>query len=345
MGRPALILAALAAEAAPDLRFTGYLPNHSDGIDELELRTETGEEYLLRVPASASGERELALEIRILASLHPYANQLPFTIPTRIGETRDLSGYQATLFSAMGGKTPNPERLGPGDFSRSFGAALAAIHSLPLAVVRDGGLPDFDAVAILHRKVAELDRIAATGRVPADLLNRWERAMEDVNLFRYRPTVLHGGISSASIHLAGQRVVGLSGWHNLRIGDPAEDFVWLIQGTLENTQVDTFLTYRTIRNSADENLQQRATLYSELAVGVWLLHLLETDAEPDAVAEAEDMLTELRGELEAGKLLDLKSSSFIGMAAATSLLPEITRVNTGPIEVVNEEEHNSDELF
>ena len=345
MGRPALILAALAAEAAPELKFTGYLPSHTESVDQLELRTESGEEYLLRVPATASGERELALEVRILASLNPYANQLPFAIPTRIGETRDGSGYQATLFSSLGGKHPNPERLGPGDFSRSFGAALAAIHSLPLAIVRDGGLPDFDAVAILHRKVAELDRMAATGRVPADLLNRWERAMEDVNLFRYRPTVLHGGITSSAIHLAGQQVIGLSGWQNLRIGDPAEDFVWLIQGTLENTQADTLLTYRTIRTSADENLQQRATLYSELAVGLWLLHLMDTNAQPEALAEAEDMLAELRTDLENDKLLDLKSSSFIGMAAATSLLPEITRVNTGAIDVVAEDAKDSDELF
>jgi aminoglycoside phosphotransferase (APT) family kinase protein len=212
-------------------------------------------------------------------------------------------------------------------------------------VVRDGGLPDFDSTAILHKKVAELDRIAGTGRVPADLLNRWERAIEDVNLFRYRPTVLHGGITSVAIHLEGQRLIGLSGWQNLRIGDPAEDFVWLIQGTLENTQADTMLTYRTIRTSADENLQQRATLYSELALGQWLLHLLNSDADVESISEAEDMLADLRSDLEGGKLPDLKSSSFIGMAAATSLLPEITRINTGAIEVVTEPQKDSDELF
>lgn len=342
MGRPALILAALAAEAAPELRFTNYLPIESDEIDQLELLADSGDSFLLRVPASAAGERELALEIRILASLQPYSEQLPFRIPIRKGDTKDQAGYQATLFTALGGKSANPERLGPGDFSRSFGAALAAIHSLPLAVVRDGGLPDFDSTAILHKKVAELDRMAATGRVPADLLSRWEQAMEDVNLFRYRPTVLHGGITSSSIHLEGQRVLGISNWQNLRIGDPAEDFVWLIQGTLDNTQADTLLTYRTIRSGSDENLQQRAILYSELAVGQWLLHLIETEADSESIAEAEDMLADLRSDLDEGKLPALKSSSFIGMAAATSLLPEITRINTGAIEVVAAD---SEELF
>jgi len=345
VGRPALILAALAAEAAPELRFTRYLPVETPDVDQLELLSDSGETYLLRVPNTAGGERELALEIRILASLQPYAEQLPFQIPIRRGDTKDQVGYQATLFTALGGKTANPERLGPGEFSRSFAAALAGIHSLPLAVVRDGGLPDFDATAILHRKVAELDRMAATGRVPADLLNRWERAMEDVNLFRYRPTVVHGGITSSAIHLDGQRVIGLSNWQNLRIGDPAEDFVWLIQGTLENTQSDTVLTYRTIRSSADENLQQRATLYSELAVGQWLLHLLDNESDTESIAEAEDMLADLRSDLDSGKLPELKSSSFIGMAAATSLLPEITRINTGAIEVVTETSSSSDELF
>jgi hypothetical protein len=109
-----------------------------------------------------------------------------------------------------------------------------------------------------------------------------------------------------------------------------------MQGALANTQDDTLLNYRAGKSDADENLLQRATLYSELEIGSWLLHCLEL-GNPVEIAAAEDLLGDLRQELEAGSLRDLRATSFVGLAGA-SLLGQMT----SEIPVIKAE---SDELF
>ncbi len=336
MGNSPLILAALAADAAPGVFFSRYQPIARENLQTLELFDESGRAYEFSMAANPQGERELAVEVTILQLLAQVADQLPFEIPARVGSTRDELGEPGVLLTRLGGKAPSLGKLGPGAFTRSFGSALAAIHSIAVGLVRDAGLPDFDSTAVLHSKVDELDRMAATGRVPADLLTRWERALEEVGLYRFHPTVVHGSLNSDTVALAGQEVSGITGWGQLRIGDPAEDFSWLMQGALANTQDDTLLNYRAGKADADENLLQRATLYSELEIGSWLLHCLEL-GDPNEIAAAEDLLGDLRQELDAGSLRDLRATSFIGLAGA-SLLGQMT----SEIPVVKPE---SDELF
>lgn len=336
MGNSPLILAALAADAAPGVFFSRYQPVSRPNLHSIELFDESGRAYEFSMAANPQGERELAIEGTILQLLQQVSARLPFEIPARVGGTRDEFGEPGVLMTRLEGKAPSLGKLGPGAFTRSFGAALAAIHSIAVGLVRDAGLPDFDSTAVLHSKVDELDRMASTGRVPADLLTRWERALEDVGLYRFHPTVVHGSLNSESVKLAGQEVSGITGWGQLRIGDPAEDFSWLMQGALANTQDDTLLNYRAGKSDADENLLQRATLYSELEIGSWLLHCLEL-GNPVEIAAAEDLLGDLRQELEAGSLRDLRATSFVGLAGA-SLLGQMT----SEIPVIKAE---SDELF
>lgn len=349
MGRSALILAALAADAASGYNFRQVRPGvERKGIDSLQLWDESANSFELKVPSSPNGERDLAVELRVLKVLTPHATNFPFDLPHKIGESVDQDGTKAYLFTLLGGSEPDLSRLNPGLFSTSLGQALAAIHSLPPAVVRDAGLPDFDSASVLNTKVDELDRIAATGRVPSELLSRWEAALEDVALFRFHPTVVHGAVNSDSLLLSGQQVVGITGWSNLKVADPAEDFSWLLTGGLPATIDDVFLNYRAARLGTDENLMQRAALYSELSIGNWLVYCVQS-GDAQLIEDAEAIVDDLRIDLEAGNLRDLKASSFVGLGTATSLLPEITSVNTAAIEIIAEpetkEESKSDDLF
>lgn len=341
-----MILAALAADAAPGYNFRKVRPGvERKGIDSLQLWDDSANSYELKIAASPAGERDLAIELRVLKVLTPQLGSFPFDLPHKIGESSDADGTKAYLFTLLGGKEPELGKLGPGPFSTSLGKALAAIHTLPPAVVRDAGLPDFDSSSIVRSKTEELDKIAATGRIPTALLSRWESALEDVALFRFHSTVIHGGINSDSLLLQGQEIVGITGWSNLRVSDPAEDFSWLLTGGLPTTIDDVFLTYRAARPGTDENLLQRAALYSELSIGSWLHYCLQKN-DAQLIEDAEAILEDLRVDLEAGNLRDLKASSFVGLGTASSLLTEITSINTAAIEIVAEpEDAKKDELF
>jgi macrolide phosphotransferase len=333
-----LILAALAADASDGIFFSRYASRNTPNLDVLELFDESGNAYLFKIPATATGERELATEQRVLHVVGGLGSDFKFEIPRILGATKDEFGETGVLYTSVLGKAPSLGKLGPGEFTSSFGQCLAAIHSISVGVVRDAGLPDYDATAVLHQKVAELDKMAATGRVPADLLSRWEGALEDVGLYRFHPTVVHGSLNSESVTLAGQQVHGITNWTSLRVGDPAEDFTWLMQGALENSQDDTLLHYRAARGEADENLLQRASLYAELEIGSWLVHCLE-QGDTDEIAAAEDLLSDLRADLDAGNLRNLKATSFVGLGSG-SLLGQMT----SEIAVVKSDS-DSEELF
>lgn len=312
-----MILAALAADAAPGKNFTNYRIDASNpSLEQLQLWDKLDESFVLKSPRNPNGERELALELEGLRAITK-VESLPFQIPELIGQTRDLEGSKAVLLTLLGGDKPDLSRYTPGKFSQSMAAILAAIHSIDPAVVRDSGLPEYQGSDLIYRRVAEVDKIAATGRVAPQLLSRWEQALEDVALFRFHPTVIHAAISEDSLFVSVQDVVGVGNWTGLSISDPAEDLRWLAGGALETTFEDTMLHYRAARPGADENIALRATLYSELELGSWLVYCLENET-PTEVGRAEDLLNELRDQLDAGGLKPLRATSFAGISGASS---------------------------
>ena len=330
-----MILAALAADASPGKKFRGLRKlDLSDNLDCVMLQTAEGENFTFKIPANPQGESELAVERTVLRALASSAHNLPFQIASEVGSTKDTAGNLGVVFSSVEGNEPDLAKLPPGAFSKTLADSIAAIHSLDTSVVKEAGLPEYDSSNQLHQRVAELDRIAALGRVPAALLTRWEAALEDVGLFRFHATVVHGGISKENLKLDGQRVVGITGFENLRVSDPAEDLSWIVGAGLGSTVEDTLLHYRAARPSADENLIQRATLYSELELGSWLAHCVE-QGDPEAIAQAEELISELRDQLEAGTLKPLRAASFVGLVAGATILPEIT--NSMPLITPQEE--------
>lgn len=323
MGRPALILAALAADAAPGKNFRAYKKLESrNGVEQLELHDELGFGFIFKIPAKPQFEASLALERAVVKALASNKAHLPFEVREEVGTTRDETGLGGALFTTISGNEPDLAKLAPGGFSKTLADSIAAIHQLDPSLVRSAGLPEYSSSDVLHSKVSELDKIAATGKVPAELLNRWEQALEDVSLFRFHATVIHGAISKEAVLLDGQRVVGMTDF-DLKVSDPAEDLAWIVGGGLQSTIEDTLLHYRAARPAADENLIQRAALYSELELGSWLIYCIE-QGEESSIKQAEGLIEDLKEQLSAGTLRDLRASSFAGIAAGTALISEIT---------------------
>ena len=187
MGRSPLILASLAKAALPQVDFVtarDLTNNHSGAFDSVLLEDTQGQHYVVRMPNGQRASLDLETELQALRALTPSVRQsLPFQIPQLIGESRDAKGTRAVLFGYVYGESTAVSHLnGDSPLATAIGEALAAIHRLPVALVEAAGLPQYSPSESVKLAVSRLDRAAATGRVPASLLQRWESALEDVNL-------------------------------------------------------------------------------------------------------------------------------------------------------------------
>ena len=301
MAKSPLILAALAKDAVPQLDFVQAMPlslGHGGHFDSAVLTATDGKHYVVRQANNAEAELELDTEAVVLRALSPLRSHFPFEITRQVGETKDEKGKRALLYTYVYGEPIDfANRPGTSPLVTSVANALAAIHSLPLSVVENSGLPSFTADLIIRSLTSELDRFAQTGRVPAALLNRWERALEDVNIWRFQPAVIHGSANLNNFLVLDEGVSAVLGWHTLRIGDPAADFA-LVQGIAsDDFSYSALLEYERIKG-ADQNFRARAQLYSEFELGRYLLWALAQDQ--SAIDDAQKYLDDLAADIEAG---------------------------------------------
>ena len=125
------------------------------------------------------------------------------------------------------------------------------------------------------------------------LLRRWEHALEDVSLWRFNPCVVHGDLHEDNLLVDGDRVTAVTGWTDLRIGDPADDMAWLVASN-DQDFVDVVLAPYTAsrRDVPDPHLLRRAALSAEFALAQYLVKGLAAGNQ-DMIDEAESMLTAL----------------------------------------------------
>ena len=220
--------------------------------------------------------------------------ELPFLMPTVAGTVRqgELSTF---VYSHLSGATRSVEELSGGSpaLARELGAALAAIHDLPHSLVSNADLPSYTPNEFRQRRLNELDQAATTGKIPPLLLRRWEHALEDVSLWRFNPSVVHGDLHEDNLLVDGDRVTAVAGWTDLRIGDPADDMAWLVASN-DQDFVDAVLAHYTSsrRDAPDAHLLRRAALSAEFALAQYLVKGLAAGDE-EMIREAESMLAVL----------------------------------------------------
>jgi hypothetical protein len=160
-------------------------------------------------------------------------------------------------------------------------------------LVSNADLPSYTPNEFRQRRLNELDQAATTGKIPPVLLRRWEHALEDVSLWRFNPCVVHGDLHEDNILVDGNRVTAVTGWTDLRIGDPADDMAWLVASN-EQGFVDAVLSHYTSgrRDAPDAHLLRRAALSAEFALAQYLVKGLAAGNE-SMIGEAEEMLASL----------------------------------------------------
>ena len=138
----------------------------------------------------------------------PSAARLPFAVPAPVGFAHLPEGGRATVHAEIPGRRrcdlehlqpgPGPRRLARPRDRRAARAADEHRRERRPARVRRGRVP------------RSVDRPRSTRpRAPArsrpTLLRRWEERLEDVALWRFRPTVVHGDLTSERVLVARRR--------------------------------------------------------------------------------------------------------------------------------------------
>lgn len=296
-------LAAIASAAVPGLTPTGVagVPDDAADFESALLVDDSGKQWRVRSPKHPDASMRLETELQALKAFTPAMRaELPFQVPHIAGTLRH--GELCTfVYAHLEGSPRELDDLAAGgpEMVSELGRTLAAIHDLPPLLVHNADLPSYEANEFRQRKLNELDQAAITGRIPAHLLRRWEHALEDVTLWRFHPTVVHGDLHEDNLVVSAGRVSAVTGWTDLRVGDPADDFAWLLAATNPRFAIEVHDAYLSARaDAADPHLMRRAALAAEFALAQWLVRGVAMD-NAEMITEAEDMMATLDRDLRA----------------------------------------------
>ncbi|WP_425481882.1 phosphotransferase [Arthrobacter yangruifuii] len=304
-------LAAMASAAVPGLSPTGVAgsPDDAADFDAALLIDDAGRRWRVRSPKHLEASMRLETELLVLRTFVPAVRaELPFALPYVAGTVRqgDLCTF---VYSHLPGTIRSIDSLVTSGRSvaADIGRAMAAIHAIPRELVTSADLPSYTANEFRQRRLNELDQAATTGKIPSILLRRWEHALEDVSLWRFKPTVVHGDLHEDNILLSGERVSAVTGWTDLRVGDPADDFAWLVAANDPRLTENVHAAYlASSKDPEDPHLIRRAALSAEFALAQWLVRGVAAENSV-MVDEAVEMLGTLEEDVRAQEASDRRA--------------------------------------
>lgn len=306
MSRSPLTLAALATAAIPALApVDARAVAGPVGTDSAQIVDDAGRVWLITAPQNSAAGAGLDAEAALLERLQAKVGDkaLPFTVLEPAGWAPLPEGGRACLYQAPRGRVLNYGQLQPrGNLARALGEAIGKIHELSPKIADDLGLPNYDSEDYRTRCLVELDEAARTGHVPAGLLRRWERALENVALWKFSTVFTHGDLAAEQVLIHEGKVSTVLGWNQACVADPASDLAWLITALPEDVTDTIIESYALTRSEEpDKHLQTRAILAGEFAVARWLLHGARTE-DQEVIDDAVQMLRELDSDLEGAQL-------------------------------------------
>ncbi|CAM2949499.1 phosphotransferase [Actinomyces slackii] len=297
----ALALAALATVAVPGLNAARLaLPQRrTERLSIIGVVDTQGRHWEVLEAFDEATGAELDAEAEVLRRIGRVvdAGHVSFGVSQSGGSLRS-GGSHIQVRSYIEGRPIAVESLRPGPgLSAGLGKALGELHEMPTSVISESGLAVYSAEEVRQRWLALLDDAAPTGHVPPTLLNRWEGALEDTALWRFRPTVVHGDLAEENVLTAGGSVVAVKGWAQAHVGDPAEDMAWIYSSVPVDCLDSIEDAYEVARSEGvDRHLRDRAELVSELSLARWLMHGVRAQSRSvisDAVAMLKDLASQV----------------------------------------------------
>lgn len=305
MKRTAMELAALASAAMPglDIVQAAASPDDPRAFDSAIVTDTDNNHWRVRSPRNSQAAFRLETEIQVLSGFTPAIRaHLPFRVPSVAGAVQ-IDGLRTFIYHQMPGEPVDLDTITHAEAQTidDIGRIIAAIHKLPSAVVETADLPAYGAEQSRARLLSELDQMALTGKVPADLLHRWENAFEERQMWTFIPRVVHGDFDETSLLIDRNRAVGVTAWTDLHIGDPARDFMWLAStGSIEFRDAVISAYHRHMDLPADQvdlHLMRRAALAAEFSLGKYLMSGIHA-SDKNVIAEAQAMLRDLSADVD-----------------------------------------------
>lgn len=253
-----------------------------------------GRHWIVKLPlhqvAGAALEAEAALAPGLIDAISHGHLSFDVVRPRAFATVR--GGGRAMVYREPYGKFLPIEEI-DANAARSIGRALGELHELDPQVYGAAGVPVYDARAWRDRIATELEEVSLTRKVPTALLARWDRWLDDDELWQINSVPVHGDLDEDHVLWANGQISAMIGFGEAHVGDPAEDFVWLansLDDDLFDTVTESYAMAREV--GGDDYLLERITLHAEFALARWLLHGTRIDSAQivdDAVAMLEEL--------------------------------------------------------
>jgi aminoglycoside phosphotransferase (APT) family kinase protein len=179
-------------------------------------------EWIFRFPRRAQVERWLETEIALLPELAP---ALPVAIPRFEHVAREpvmCVGYRLIEGSALtAAASPQP-----------VAEFLTALHGFDVARAQVLGVPRPDWRAHYEEQCAEFERVVFPILEPAERRSAERMFASGIELLSDCATALiHADLGPEHMLCRAGELVGVIDWGDVRIGDPALDYAWLLNAT------------------------------------------------------------------------------------------------------------------
>ena len=195
------------------------------------------DEWVFRFPRRSGVEEALELEIAVLPTL---AQALPVRVPSFEFVSRDplFVGYRLIRGDPLVDED--------GEGVRSFLEALHALDPSELPIARR------DWVEAYTEQCAEFERLVFPV-LDSDQRTKAKRLFDEVEtLVDFRPSLVHADLTPPHLLVHDGRLAGVIDWGDMRVGDPALDYSYLLPRSFADWDVDA-------------DLRRRACFYDRLA--------------------------------------------------------------------------------
>jgi aminoglycoside phosphotransferase (APT) family kinase protein len=195
------------------------------------------DEWVFRFPRRGGVEEALELEIAVLPTL---AQWLPVDVPSfeYVERTPLFVGYRLIRGQPLVDEDAEGVR-----------AFLEALHASD-----PSGLPieRHDWVEAYREQCAEFERLVFPV-VDSDRRVETQRLFDEVEtLVGFTPSLIHADLGPEHLLVRDGRLTGVIDWGDMRVGDPALDYAWLLAGPFADWDVEP-------------DLRRRAHFYHRLA--------------------------------------------------------------------------------
>lgn len=187
------------------------------------------DDWVFRFPRRRGVEETLEVEIALLPPLAP---ALPVPVPSFEHVSRD------PLFVGYRLLRGDPLVDEDSDGVRAFLQALHSFDPSGLPVER----PDW--IEAYRNQCAEFERLVFP-LLDTELQRRAKSLFGEVeSLVGFEPALVHADLGPAHLLVRDGRLAGVIDWSDVRVGDPAIDYAWLLNGPFADWAVDPDLRRR-----------------------------------------------------------------------------------------------------